>query len=104
MAAFGKALAGMDAAIMASLNDGHADYLSVTGAVLAGDVEVMLDKEVDRIDTASGMLDRAVTITVRKSLLQPFDRKGAFVLDGKTWHIDGIAEDDGHLITLYVVP
>jgi hypothetical protein len=72
--------------------------------VLAGDVEVMLDKEVDRIDTASGMLDRAVTITVRKSLLQPFDRKGAFVLDGKTWHIDGIAEDDGHLIALYVVP
>jgi hypothetical protein len=104
MAGFGKALASMDAAIMASLNDGLADYLSATGAVLAGDVEVMLDKEVDRIDTASGMLDRAVTITVRKSLLQPFDRKGAFVFDGKTWHIDGIAEDDGHLITLYVVP
>jgi hypothetical protein len=94
----------MDAMLMSSLNDGLADYLSATGAVLAGDVEVMLDKEVDRIDTASGMLDRAVTITVRKSLLQPFDRKGAFVLDGKTWHIDGIAEDDGHLITLYVVP
>jgi hypothetical protein len=104
MAGFGSALASMDAAIMAILNDGLADYLSATGAVLAGDVEVMLDKEVDRIDTASGMLDRAVAITVRKSLLQPFDRKGAFVLDGKTWHIDGIAEDDGHLITLYVVP
>ena len=104
MAGFGNALASMDAAIMASLNDGLADYLNASGAVLAVGLEVILDKEVDRLDTASGMLDRAVVITVRKSLLEPFDRKGAFLLDGKTWHIDGIAEDDGHLITFYVVP
>lgn len=94
----------MDAMLMSSLNDGLADYLNASGAVLAGGLEVILDKEVDRLDTASGMLDRAVVITVRKSLLEPFDRKGAFLLDGKTWHIDGIAEDDGHLITFYVVP
>lgn len=94
----------MDAMLMSSLNDGLADYLNASGAVLAGGIEVILDKEVDRLDTASGMLDRAVVITVRKSLLEPFDRKGAFLLDGKTWHIDGIAEDDGHLITFYVVP
>lgn len=94
----------MDAMLMSSLNDGLADYLNASGAVLAGGIEVIFDKEVDRLDTASGMLDRAVVITVRKSLLEPFDRKGAFLLDGKTWHIDGIAEDDGHLITFYVVP
>lgn len=94
----------MDAMLMSSLNDGLADYLNASGAVLAGGIEVILDKEVDSLDTASGMLDRAVVITVRKSLLEPFDRKGAFLLDGKTWHIDGIAEDDGHLITFYVVP
>lgn len=104
MAGFGACIAALDAAVMASLGDGLADYLNASGAVLAGGLEVILDKEVDRLDTASGMLDRAVVITVRKSLLEPFDRKGAFLLDGKTWHIDGIAEDDGHLITFYVVP
>ncbi|HLA33010.1 MAG TPA: hypothetical protein VJ047_18470 [Pseudomonas sp.] len=111
MAGFGKALASMDAAIMRALNDGTADYLNAAGAVLAGGLEVILDKDVERLDVVSGMLDRAVTITVQRPLLQPLDRKGAFRLDpeawgadGKTWHIDGIAEDDGHLITFYVKP
>lgn len=101
----------MDAMLMSSLNDGLADYLNASGAVLAGGLEVILDKDVERIDLASGMVDRAVTITVQRHLLQPLGRKGAFRLDpqvwgadGKTWHIDGIAEDDGHLITFYVVP
>ena len=101
----------MDAMLMSSLNDGLADYLNASGAVLAEGLEVILDKDVERIDLASGMVDRAVTITVQLHLLQPLDRKGAFRLDpqawgadGKTWHIDGIPVDDGHLITFYVVP
>ena len=104
MAGFGDLVDDMDVMIMSSLNDGLADYLTGSGAVLAEGVEVMLDKDVERVDIVSGMVDRAVTISVRKSLLQPLDLKGAFVLDGKTWHIGGIAEDDGHLITFYVVP
>lgn len=66
----------------------------------------MLDRNVERfqIDSVSGAMERATTLTVCKALLQPFDRKGAFVLDGQTWHIDGIASDDGHLIAFYVVP
>lgn len=111
MAGFADLVADMDAMIMSSLNDGVGDYLNAAGAVLASGIEVILDKEVDRMDVVSGMVDRAVTITVRRQLLQPLDRKGAFRLDpaqwsadGKTWHIDGIAADDGHLITFYVVP
>lgn len=111
MAGFGDLMDDMDEMIMSSLNDGTADYLNAAGAVLASGVEVILDKEVDRMDVVSGMVDRAVTITVRRHLLQPLDRKGAFRLDpadwgadGKTWHIDVIAEDDGHLITFYVKP
>ena len=94
----------MNKTIMRTLADGAAEYLSATGAVLARGVEVIMERDVERLDDVSGMLDRSVTITVRKSLLQPFDRKGAFVMDGKTWHIDGIAADDGHMITFYVVP
>lgn len=94
----------MDAMLMASLNDGTADYLNAAGAVMARGVEVILERDVERLDVVSGMLDRAVTLTVRKALLAPFDRKGAFMHAGKKWHIDGIAEDDDHLITFYVVP
>ncbi|MOA49807.1 hypothetical protein D3C78_1727350 [compost metagenome] len=51
-------------------------------------------------------MERATTITVRKALLQPLDRNGAFLIDGKLWHIarKGIASDDDHLITFFVVP
>lgn len=94
----------MNKTILRTLADGIAEYHSATGAVLARGVEVIMERDVERLDDVSGMLDRSVTITVRKSLLQPFDRKGAFVMDGKTWHIDGIAADDGHMITFYVVP
>lgn len=111
MAGFADLIDDMDAAIMASLNDGSGDYLNASGAVLAAGVEVIFDKDVERMDVVSGLVDRAVTITVRRHLLQPLDRAGAFRLapedwgaDGKTWHIDGIADDDGHLITFYVVP
>jgi len=111
MAGFGACIAALDAAVMASLSDGLADYLNASGAILVWGIEVMLDKDIERVDIVSGMVDRSVTITVRRKLLQPLDRQGAFRLDpavwgadGKTWHIDGIAEDDGHLITFYVKP
>jgi len=101
----------MDKMLMSSLNDGQGDYLSSDGAVLAAGLDIILDKEVERLDEVRGLIDRMATITVRRSLLRPFDRRGAFRLDpatwradGKTWHIDGIAADDGHLITFYVVP
>lgn len=85
--------------------DGLADYLSAAGAVLASGVVVVIERDVERIDVAGGMIDRVVTATTRKQALQPFDRKGALRLaDGTLWHFDGIAADDGQLITLYVVP
>lgn len=98
--------AEIDAAIMATLNDGAGDHLSATGQVLASNLELILDRNVERfdLDSVSGAMERAVTITVRKALLQPLDRRGAFLLDGQLWHIDKVASDDGHLITFYVVP
>ncbi|WP_460431463.1 hypothetical protein [Azotobacter salinestris] len=91
---------------MASLNDGQGDYLSAAGTVLAAGLELILDRDVERfaIDSVSGAMERAATITARKALLQPLDRRGAFLLDGQLWHIDAIASDDGHLISFFVVP
>ncbi len=113
MSTFADLTDDMDEMIMSSLNDGAADYLNAAGAVLASSLEVIVDMDVERMDTISGGVERMVTVTVRKSLLVPFDRKGSFrsnadapvkALSTKTWHIDGIAEDDGHMITFYVVP
>ncbi len=105
-ASFGAMTAALDAAVMGSLNDGQGDHLSAAGVVLASGLELILDRNVERfdIDSVSGAMERAVTITARKALLPQLDRRGAFRLAGQLWHIDAIAADDGHLITFYVVP
>lgn len=104
MAGFSDLAADMDDQIMDSLSDGPAQYRSRSGAVLASALLVIVDQDVERVDTLTGGVDRVRTHCVQKRLLQPLDLKGSFVMSGKTWHIDGIAEDDGHLITFYVVP
>ncbi|MCQ4245559.1 hypothetical protein CXK93_12335 [Stutzerimonas decontaminans] len=102
MAGFGDCIAALDDAVMDSLSDGTAMYLNRTGQVLAENVPVIVEKDVERF--SEGAVDRVRTHEVQKRYLQPFDRQGAFVMDGKTWHIDGIERDDGHMIILYVVP
>ena len=104
MAGFDDLVSDLDDMVMASLSDAPAQYLSRTGVVLAEAVPVIVDLDVERVDAINGSIDRLRTHCVQKHLLQPFDRQGAFLMDGKTWHIDGIADDDGHLITLYVRP
>ena len=101
---FGDQLSAMDASIEHSLSDGTGQHLSASGAVLVSDLAMMLDREAERFSPVSGAVDRVATITLRKSSLQPLDRKGAFLLEGNTWHIDGLASDDGSWISFYVVP
>lgn len=103
MNGFPDLVGDLDDMIMHSLSDGTATYLSRSGQVLAEGVPVIVEKEVERF-SEGGAVDRVRTHEVQKRYLQPFDRQGAFVMDGKTWHIDGIERDDGHMITLYVVP
>ena len=88
------------------LADTTAKYLSARGEVLACDLPVQVDRNVDAMEFGLGATGRVTTITVRKALLAPFDRKGSFLLGCEKWHItkDGIAADDGHMITLYVEP
>jgi putative transposon-encoded protein len=103
MSGFPDLVSELDDMIMDSLSDGTATYLSRSGQVLAEGVPVIVEKDVERFGEG-GAVDRVRTHEVQKRYLQPFDRQGAFVMDGKTWHIDGIERDDGHMITLYVVP
>lgn len=87
---------------LSRLADSVVDHLDANGQPIVTGLPAMIDRDVERLD--QGRLERAVTVTVSKSALQPFGRKGAFVLDGKTLHIDQIASDDGHLVAFYVVP
>lgn len=101
---FGRAMERLHRVGLARLADSVGDYVSSNGAVLAPGLALMVDKDVERLDMVSGAMDRAVTVTAERSQITPLDRKGGFVVNGQTWHIDGIASDDGHLITFYVVP
>ena len=102
MSGFPDLVADLDDMVMDSLSDGTATYLDRNGQVLALDVPVIVEQDVERFSEHG--TDRVRTHEVQKRHLQPFDRQGAFVMGGKTWHIDGIERDDGHMITLYVVP
>ncbi|MDH0894226.1 MULTISPECIES: hypothetical protein [unclassified Pseudomonas] len=104
MGGFSDLVDDMDDMVMDSLSDGVAQYLSRTGAVLRDEVPVIVELAVERVDDLSGGVDRMRTHCVQKRLLQPLDLKGSFLMDAKRWHIDGIADDDGDLITFYVVP
>lgn len=112
MANFAALVDDMDSMLMGSLNDGRVDHLSAGGDPLAVEVEAIVDLDVERI-AEFGAIDRLMTVAVRKALIPNLDRQGSFrsnadnpiaVMGSKTWHIDGIASDDGHLITFYVVP
>lgn len=104
MASFADQIEEVDALLLETLGDGTVDYLDRQGSVLAETLAVEITDAVERPNPETGLIDRIRTVTVQKRLLQPFDRQGSFHMDGKTWHIDGIHEDDGHLITFYVVP
>lgn len=104
MSSFARARDRLHMAVLSRLADGTADYFHADGTVIAVGIEVLLERNVERLNTVDGLLDRVVTITVPKGVLSPFDRKGMFHIDGKIWHIDGIADDDGHFLTLYLVP
>jgi hypothetical protein len=103
MAGFSDLISDMDDMVMGSLSDGEAQYRSRSGVVLAAAVPVIVERSAERVSEISGAVDRVRTHCVQKRLLQPLDLGGSFVMDGRAWNIDGIVEDDGHLITFYVV-
>ncbi|MNZ18418.1 hypothetical protein D3C78_354280 [compost metagenome] len=102
MAGFGDLVDEMDDTILEVLGDGEFAFVDRNGHVLVESLHAAVEDGVERID--AGAIDRVRTIEVRKGLLVPLDRQGAFLdEDGNTWAIDGIHADDGHLITFYVV-
>ena len=103
MGGFGDLVDDLDDQVMASLSDELVDYLSRGGEVVAQAVPVIIEHNVAREDRVDA-LTLVRTVCAQKSLLQPYDRKGAFRMADGVWQIDGVHSDDGSLITFYVVP
>ncbi len=105
MAFFDDLVEEMDAALLDVLGDGLVAYLDRQGAVVAADLPVEINDGVIPNDLVERAVDRLRTMGVQKHRLQPFDSEGSFRDEGgRLWCIDGIHEDDGHLIIFYVVP
>ncbi|MGM8935074.1 hypothetical protein ACS8E9_09355 [Pseudomonas neustonica] len=86
------------------LADSVGDYLDRSGAVIGGQVSLIIDKGVERVAEFDGALERITTIGVRKVGLPRIDLKGSFLIGGAILHVDDVESDDGHLITFYVRP
>ncbi|WP_425327951.1 hypothetical protein [Pseudomonas nitroreducens] len=102
---FGRLMGRLHSVGMARTADAIVDYLDRQGDVLAEGIAVGIDDSAERTDAETDAVDRVRVIAVLRSALPRLDRKGMFrEQDGKLWRIDGIHEDDHHLISLYVVP
>ena len=104
MSRFARSLARLHRVGMDALSDQVVDYYDNQGALLDIGIAAIVDHGTDRINETTGSIDRWSTIAVLHTALQKVDRKGHFVLDQRPFYIDGIANDDGHLITFYVRP
>lgn len=101
---FAAALARMHCVGVDRLSDETADYLDGQGNLVAEDVPIMNDKDVVAAGFEEILLDPRRSLSALRAHLPAIHRGGSFQIAGKAWHIDGIAADDGHLITFYVVP
>lgn len=90
----------MDAALLASLNDGAADYLDATETLVASGIAVMVDRDVQHAGPDGLFVTVPVSVTWRKAQLAAVERGGRFVVGADTFIVEDILADDGHLITV----
>ena len=69
--------------------------------MIADALPVLVDHAVERMESISGF-DHWTTVQLVTADVDRIDRQGRFLIAGKTWHIDGVASDDGHVISFYV--
>lgn len=104
MTRYARSLARLHRVGMQALSDKLVDYHGSKGELLSAGLTAIVDHGTDRINETTGSIDRWSTIAVLHADLQKVDRKGYFLLDARQFYIDGIANDDSHLITFYVRP
>lgn len=84
---------------VAVLNDGCATYQSPQGSLIASDVQVLVDYNLQMAGAEGMFLTEQVGITWRKASLPSAGRGGIFTHSGKRYVIEDVIADDGHMIT-----
>ena len=97
---FGQRLRLLDKKLMRHLNDGTAEFLDKDGAVIASDVCIIVERDVEN---PAQFTERITTITLNRSDLPRFDRQGRIKQGDVTWRIDGVVYDDGYQLTVQVL-
>lgn len=89
----------MDAMIMSSLNDGLGDYFDSAGTLVAQGIELMIDKNLQRVGPDGVFMSEAVGVTWRKQALPVVIRGGFFVFGPRRYVVEETIQDDGHMLT-----
>lgn len=98
-APFDSLTAELDAAVMAGLNDGTADYAGPSGSPVASGVSVMIDRNLERPGADGMFISIPLAITWRKTELAEVARGGVFIVGGASYIVEQPVSDDGHMIT-----
>lgn len=99
MAGFGDKMDRMDAAIMASLNDGSGSYFDSAGALVAQDIPLIIDHNLEYVGANGVFLSDAVGITWQTSDVAGVARGGFFEFDSVRYTVEKVIADDGGMST-----
>lgn len=97
MSAFDDEMAADMPGIFADAGD-LADY---TGSATASQIPVILDRDFEVMDEDQVAM-RVTTISVQVSLVATSRQGDSIALPGRTWTVQQILEDDGHIRRLWV--
>lgn len=98
---YGRALARLHRTVQNSLADSVAVYYDRSGAVIEDALPVIVEHSVERMDSFNAF-EHWTTVSFVIASASKIDRQGKFRINNKDWQIDGIASDDGHVISFYV--
>lgn len=101
MATFADALDDMDSMIMSSLNDGCGDYFDAAGRCVARGVELIVDRNLQRVGPEGGVFITEQTgIQFRRCAIDTVARGGLFVHGNRRYLVEEEIDDDGNWVTV----
>ncbi|PNG11873.1 hypothetical protein [Stutzerimonas stutzeri] len=92
--------AGIDAAVMAALNDGCGDYFDAAGQLAARGIPLIVDRNM-MLNGPDGLFVSEMTgITFNKADLPKASRGGVFVFGRCRYLVEEPISDDGQMCTM----
>ncbi|SDJ61114.1 head-tail joining protein [Pseudomonas indica] len=99
MASFSEMTEAMDRMVLDTLADDLGSYRNPQGKLVADKVQVIIDRNLQRVGPDGAFQGAAVGITWRKAQLATVDRGGQFCVGRRRYVVDELIEDDCHMLT-----